>query len=145
MNEIQRFIVFGTFCGISPGDKRECIAETLGEASHYEPPYKRRPEYILYGDLEFRLSQNEIMHIGLATGRDIVTTQSVEQRIGKSYLSTVSDVQALLALHSVEYEYDSILSDSSQTVLVTSRAVHLAFDQDNSLTRVAGVKTRVVN
>ena len=139
MIDILHFVLYGRLGDVEIGVNEKFVRSVLGEPLHFEPAQKSYPAFFLYGPLELRFRNGSLVYIGLAL-RDCANLEDIQltdtQRIVERRLAAIEE---FLLANGQSYDVDRVMTDDSQTVIITSKNVHLAFDADGRLSKIAAV------
>ncbi len=95
-----------------------------------------------YGDLEFRFRSHRLTVISLClreSGEELRKSVPLEN-VPRGDAGKLEAIQNLLRKNQGEFSIDPIMTDETQTVLVTNASVHLAFSRDGDVSKVAAVR-----
>jgi len=137
MIDILDLVLNGRLGDVEIGVSERFVRSALGDPLHFEPARKSYPTFFLYGPLELRFRTGSLVYIGLVLGdhpnlEDIQLTDTqgiVERRLAA--------FEEFLLANGQRYNVDQVMTDDSQTVIITSKNVHLAFDEDGRLSKIA--------
>lgn len=139
MIDINDFILTGKLGPIGIGDTPDVVRGILGEPNLHEPAKKSFPEFFLYGALELRFRSDRLDYISLEIkfDRDIKLISLFNHKI--VFKKNKDEIIKLLLSRKIDYSVDQIMTDENQTVIVTNKNVHLAFDSNECLSKIASV------
>ena len=140
MIDLNNFIITGKYGELEIGETLDLVLTKLGPPDHQEPARKSYPEFLLYGPLELRFRDGKLEYIGLKVDYESNIANHIDDCKNVYVKKKIFEVIELLLNNGVEYNADKIMTDYSQTVLVTKNSVHLAFDSDGFLSKIASVK-----
>ncbi len=137
MIDFYDLVVHGTVGPISRQATSTEVVNCFGEPDVHTPARKSYPEIIVYGDIEFRLRENQLRVVALTLGNE---TPRLPNNITVGGLPSTAErsrqvIEELLQNNEVVFEQDSVMSDEAQDVIVTGHGVHLVF-VDQILVRV---------
>ena len=140
MIDIKDFILTGKLGPIKIGDTPDFVRIKLGEPDLHEPAKKSFLEYFLYGSLELRFRREHLDYISLEINfnNDFFLISFVDCKV--VFKKHINEISELLLSNKIDYRVDQIMTDESQTVLVTDKNVHLAFDSNGYLSKIASVR-----
>jgi hypothetical protein len=139
--DINSFLIIGNF-GLFKGlESREMILNFFGPPDIYTPSRKSYPEYLIYGDIEFRLRSNKLITIILNLGKEKIQFSSHITFDNYHILNNCDFyyICDLLKENKVLWKKDSIMSDEAQENYISENGVHFVFDLllDKKLSKVA--------
>jgi hypothetical protein len=139
--DIKSFLINGNFGLLKGLESREMILSFFGTPDIHTPSRKSYPEYLIYGDIEFRLRSNKLITIILDLGKEKI--QFPDHIIFDNY-HILNDcdfyyISDLLKENKVLWKKDSIMSDEDQENYISENGVHFLFNLllDKKLSKVA--------
>lgn len=136
--DLTNFLIHGELLGVRPGDSEDDALKKLGPPELYEPARKSSPAFVLYGPLEIRVRRKRVTYVGLLV-RDYQVLGEGQTSLGDATIPDYDEIRQILQRAGVSAFLDQLMSDDQQTVIVTDRKVHMAFDEEDLLGKVACV------
>jgi hypothetical protein len=128
--DLKSFLIYGNFGSLKGLESREMILNFLGTTDIHTPSRKSYPEYLIYGDFEFRLRSNKLITIILDLSKEKI--QFPDHIIIDNYhILNGCDfyyICDLLKENNVLWNKDSIMSDEVQDNYISENGVHFVFN-----------------
>ncbi len=140
MIDIIEFILSGKLGPIGIGDTPDFVRKKIGEPDLHEPAKKSFPEFFLYGALELRFRSGRLCYISLEVNynSDEFFINFLNHKV--FFKKHMHEINKLLLSNKIDYNVDYIMTDENQTVIVTNKNVHIAFDSNGYLSKIASVR-----